>query len=168
MVTGHRKLVPAGWTGNPWPADNPPIQRHHIALYHKIYTHVEAYASTGDAIFITGMAIGADQLFANAVIRLLDSGVMCRLIAAVPFEGQDKIWPPRGKEIYRSILKRCEVTYVSTPGYAAWKMQKRNKWMVDRATNVLAIWDGKQVGGTYNAIQEAKRCGKKITIVSPT
>lgn len=167
MITGHRQVVPAGWSGNPWPENNAPIQKYHTAVYNNIYSHVEAYANTSDGVFITGMAIGADQLFAQAVIRLMDQGMLCRLIAAVPFKGQEAIWPQRSKEIYFEVLARCEVNYISSPGYTAAKMQKRNEWMVNRATSVLAVWDGKQTGGTYNAVQAAKKAGKEITVISP-
>ena len=167
MVTGHRKLVPAGWAESPWPENNPQIQRHHTSIYLAMYEHVKAYAIKGNTTFITGMAIGADQLFAQAVIRLLDDGIPCRIIAAVPFKGQESIWPVHQKEIYHTILSRCEVNYVCEPGYAPYKMQRRNEWMVNMANEVLAVWDGLESGGTFNAMMYAIKKGKVINRLDP-
>jgi uncharacterized phage-like protein YoqJ len=36
-------------------------------------------------------------------------------------------------------------------------MQVRNQWMVDHAMVVMAVWDGKQSGGTWNCIQYARQ-----------
>ena len=36
------------------------------------------------------------------------------------------------------------------------KLHKRNKWMVDNATNVLALYNGQESGGTYKCIEYAK------------
>jgi len=175
MVTGHRKIVPAGWTGNAWPeANNIPIIQHHILVYQKIYQYVREYAlkqlSAGKVpVFISGMALGADQLFATAVINLIQEGISRKLIAAVPFAGQEGKWPEKSKEVYRNLINHCsEVKYVSEPGYAAWKMQTRNCWMVDSATYVLAVWNGETSGGTWNCLSYAKTKGVVIHQLNPS
>lgn len=100
---------------------------------------------------ITGMALGWDQILAEAARA-------CGIpyIAAVPFEGQEKRWPSASQVYYRALLKdAAEVVYVCLPGYAAWKMQARNKWMVSRADRMLALWDGSP-GGTGNCCNIAR------------
>lgn len=168
MVTGQRQMTPAGWTGNPWPANNPTIMDWHSKIQQLIYNHVYEYATTTTTTtpeFITGMALGADTLFAKAVLSL---NVPYALHAAVPFKGQESIWPAHAKAEYNSILTKCSsITLVCDPGYAAWKMQVRNKWMVDRAHDVLAVWTGKK-GGTYNCIAAAKSMNRAITILNPS
>ena len=41
-------------------------------------------------------------------------------------------------------------------------MQLRNQYMVDNSDLVLAIWNGKESGGTWNTIKYARKQGKKI------
>lgn len=97
---------------------------------------------------ISGMALGWDQAVAEAA---LDLGVP--LLAAVPCDDQDITWPFMSRKRYRDVLSRTGVeTHVVCPGpYKPWKMQARNEWMVDRASLLLALWDGSP-GGTANAV----------------
>ena len=92
---------------------------------------------------ITGMALGWDQAVAEACRQL-----NIPFIAAIPFKGQESKWPRESQVHYRELLSCAkEVVEVCQPGYAAWKMQRRNEWMVCRATRVLALWNGTS-GGT--------------------
>lgn len=108
---------------------------------------------------ISGMALGWDTALALAAIEL---GIP--LIAAVPFEGQERKWRPEQQEQFRSILALASsVVIVSPGGYAVWKMQTRNEWMVDRATGLLALWNGSG-GGTGNCIEYART--RQIEIIN--
>ena len=109
-----------------------------------------------DAV-ISGMAIGWDQALAAAALHI---GVP--LWAYVPFRGQEVLWPPSAQRAYKKILNEAEsVDYICDPGFAAWKMQERNKAMVDDCTKVLALWDG-SAGGTGNCVKYANRQGKPV------
>ncbi len=111
---------------------------------------------------ISGMALGYDQWLAVIAIKLKIS-----LIAAVPFEGQEKAWNAESQTIYKKILsKASEVVIVSDGGYANWKMQVRNEWMVNHADLMLACYDG-SAGGTANCINYAKKIGKELIIINP-
>lgn len=100
--------------------------------------------------FVSGMALGWDTACALACLSL---GVP--LVAAVPFEGQESRWPEESQRLFRWILSRASrVVVVSPGGYAAFKMQVRNQWMVDNCDRILALWDGTS-GGTSNCIAYA-------------
>lgn len=106
---------------------------------------------------VSGMALGWDQAFAQAAINL-----RIPLHAAVPFADQDCKWPEPSRKYYRTLLfQASEVTTVCDGTYAAWKMQKRNEWMVDRADRIAALWDGTP-GGTANCIAYAEKQAKPI------
>ena len=106
---------------------------------------------------ISGMALGWDYALAAAAFDL-----DIPFIAAVPFKGQEKMWPKLSQDNYNVLLRAAdEVIYVCEEGYAPWKMQVRNQWMVDNCDTVLALWDGK-AGGTGNCIAYAKKVGKPI------
>lgn len=115
---------------------------------------------------ISGMAQGWDQYLAGAAISL---GIP--LIAAIPFSGQEQMWSSNAQDLYNWMLKAStEVKIVSEGGYAAWKMQKRNMWMVDQLVDtddiLLACWNG-TVGGTANCVAYAQRKKKNIVNLFP-
>ena len=110
---------------------------------------------------ITGMAIGFDQLVADVCAQL---GVP--FIAAVPFEGQESIWPTHAKvRFYNLLLKAKEVVVVSPGRYEAWKMLQRNCWIVDHSNTLLAYMEpGTIAGGTFHCWNYAKT--KNVPIVN--
>jgi uncharacterized phage-like protein YoqJ len=111
---------------------------------------------------ISGMALGVDQWAANIAHRL---GIP--FIAAVPFLGQEKAWPAASQKTFNALIKLAsEVVYVSEGGYAAYKMQVRNEWMVDRCDKLIAIWDGTP-GGTGNCVKYAQSKNKEIFYIKP-
>lgn len=102
---------------------------------------------------ISGMALGWDMAWAEALIEL-----EVPLIAAIPFVGQEQRWPDASQERYRRILGAADrVEIICTGGYAAYKMQARNEWMVDKADRIVALWDG-SAGGTRNCVAYAEEC----------
>lgn len=178
MVTGHRKLIPVGYTGNPWPTGNlqDPVDDHQYTIWNALCDVCNRFIEgnkqhTNEFSFINGMALGADQLFASASIatkKSIGDKFNISLIAAVPFKGQESTWPVHKQQLFNELLAQMDdVTYVSEGGYEAWKMQVRNVWMVDRATTVLAVWDGALKGGTYNCIKYAIKQNKLIFQFNP-
>lgn len=106
---------------------------------------------------ITGMALGWDQALGWAAH---DEGIP--FTAAIPFVNQESRWPALSQTWYKDLLKLADkVVVVSEGGYAAWKMQTRNQWMVDNSDVVLALWNGTD-GGTANCVRYAEKKGKPI------
>jgi uncharacterized phage-like protein YoqJ len=113
---------------------------------------------------ISGMALGVDMLFAEEALKR-----NIKVIAAIPFVGQESIWPQTSIVRYNSILSNSNVTkeIICTGKYAAWKMQERNKWMVDHCGKLIAVWNGMKDGGTYNCVQYAQKQEKEIIRIDP-
>lgn len=106
---------------------------------------------------ISGLALGWDQAWAMAALELA-----IPVHGAIPFEGQESQWPESSRLLWRGIVSQCAgVTYVCEPGYAPWKMQKRNEWMVARCHRVAALWDGSS-GGTGNCVRYAEAYPRPI------
>ena len=77
---------------------------------------------------ISGMALGVDTIAAETCIEL-----KIPFVAAVPFADQKKVWPQTSQVRYKELLAQaCEIVIVCEGEYAAWKLQKRNEWMVER------------------------------------
>ena len=134
--TGHRpdKLGGSGDQVREWLID--------LAIAY--IEHVEPH------LLISGMALGWDQAIAEGAIR---TGVP--FIAAVPFDGFHSKWPEASQLRYHMLLAKArDVHVVCEPGYASWKMQRRNEWMVDHTKRMAALWDGSD-GGTANCLKYA-------------
>lgn len=111
---------------------------------------------------ISGMALGVDQWAARECIYL---GIP--FVAAIPFQGQESIWPKASKEEYEYLLSKAHSrTYVCPPGYDPKKMQIRNEWMVDRCGILIAVWNGSS-GGTANCVRYAEKKGCRIIRINP-
>ncbi len=118
-------------------------------------------------IVISGLALGFDTALAKAA---LSQNIL--LISAIPFEGQENKWGQEAKDTYEEILERSQqVVYVDkaerynpkrVEGYAAWKLHKRNEYMVDFSHAVLALFDGSNDGGTASCLRYAKNKNKEI------
>ena len=103
---------------------------------------------------ISGMALGWDMALAAAAAHL---GIPFE--AAIPFAGQEGRWPISSQERYQELMKRAaKVTVVCEGGYAAWKMQRRNEYMVKNCQLLVAAWDG-STGGTGNCVAYALKIG---------
>lgn len=102
-------------------------------------------------IVITGMALGWDLALAQASA---DLGIP--YWAYIPFRGQEGKWPESSQDEYRMLLAMASrIKECCEPGYAAYKMQVRNKMMMDDAHQILALWNRiKEPGsGTWNALK---------------
>ena len=113
---------------------------------------------------ISGMALGVDMLFAQIAIEL-----NIPLIAAIPFKGQQSMWPKQSQDRFNKILSydKCESVIVSEGAYTPQKMQIRNQWMVDNCDLLIAVFDGTS-GGTANCVNYAKKIGKNRVVIKPT
>ncbi len=154
--TGHRpdKL--------PWGLDENSAECRKLRI--EIAIQLEALHSAGIAHFISGMALGCDLLFAEAVLAMREEYDDVTLEAAVPCDSQANSWPEEQKERYNAILSSCNtVTFVQhqyTPGC----MLRRNRYMVDNSSVLLACFNGSS-GGTMSTLLYARRQGVKTIII---
>lgn len=103
----------------------------------------------------TGMALGADIVFANAVLDLKKEGIDIRLVAVLPCANQDKKWSKKDQKRYQEVLQAAdEVMQLSVEEYSPELMKARNRWLVDHADMLIAVWDGSN-SGTSNCIRYA-------------
>jgi uncharacterized phage-like protein YoqJ len=150
--TGHRPNKLGGYKPNP------------ISLYVRASIAEVLQAEQPDEV-ISGMALGFDMWLAEIAI---EQGIP--LIAAMPFIEQASAWPIESQRQHEALLAKAKkvISIVDRPaGYAAWKMHRRNEWMVDHCDVLLACYDGSQSGGTFNCLQYAQRKGVRIIEIDP-
>lgn len=123
---------------------------------------IQQAITDGYTTFITGMAYGVDIWAGQIVVQFMKSIPHLHLIAAVPFNGFENRWPSAYKQEYRELLAQVNLVRYICPGYHAGAYQRRNEWMVDRSSLVIAVFNGAP-SGTKNTIEYAER--KRIQIV---
>lgn len=154
-VTGHRPNKLFGWNMN---------DCRYVELKSMMKGFLVANKCTEA---VTGMALGVDQLFAEAVIELKREGYPIKLHCAIPCQNHSIKWPDASKKKYAEILAEAdEITLVTDGPYNSWVMEKRNRYMVDISDEVLAVYTG-EPGGTRNCIKYATEKGKKVTVIDP-
>lgn len=116
---------------------------------------------SGYCHFFTGMSRGMDMWAAQRVIRFREAYKNISLEAVIPFDGQDRGWQDADRDIYRRILSSCDKVTVLSPTYVPGSMYKRNRYMVDRSSLVIAAFNG-SAGGTRYTCKYAKAKGIKI------
>lgn len=168
--TGHRPDKLGGYDMN-----NPTI----LKLKDKL-TEVIRHLIVDEGItrFITGGALGTDQVAFKRVHDLKADYPHIQNILAVPFKDQSAAWPDRSRLLYNKVVELAdEVVYVDTlddyefdrvpvGAYHAAKMQLRNNYMVDNSRIVIAVYDGTK-GGTENCVKYARRKNRAIYTLRP-
>ena len=159
-VTGHRPV------GFPFPR-NEDSDSYYFYLQ-RLQNEILSLINQGCLHFITGMAEGADLDFAQTVIMLQDIYPGIVLEAAYPYPPTPvKVWTTYQKD-REYVAEHSNLKYMVSDHYYKGCMQKRNRYMVDKADIVLAIWNGEKSGGTWGTIKYAQAHGKTIRYIMLT
>ena len=151
--TGHR---PAKL---PWGFDERDVRC--LALKARLHAAVESAVLEGYEHFICGMAEGCDLYFCETVLDLRERYGHITLEAAIPCPSQADEWSEASRARYRALLARCDYETLVQDHYSPGCMQRRNRYMVDHASLLIAAHDGVS-GGTRSTILYALRQGVPI------
>lgn len=112
---------------------------------------IEKAITDGYTYFISGFADGADQLFAEIVLEKTKENPALRLKAAIPYRNRYKRLMEG--ERTRAMLDACAKVEVVSEEWASNVYMKRNRYMVGQADRVIAVYDGREKGGTVSTIR---------------
>lgn len=150
-VTGHRPDKLGGYNAHD---DHRAIRRHMRDFLSE--------APDGELVLVSGGALGIDQFWIEVGLHL-----ELPVVVALPFKGYNDKWPAASRQKYEELLDKCwQVQYVCEPGYEPWKLQERNKWMVDN-TDILVAYCTGQSSGTQNCIDYAVTQSKIVHEFNP-
>ncbi len=138
------------------------------AVKRRLFCEILRMTREGVSIIISGMARGVDMWAAETVLQIRDSlpDRNVQLWAAIPYDRQATSWKTADQERYARILERADrIEYISH-AYHSGCFHKRNRWMVEHATHLLAVYDGKP-GGTQYTVNYARDRGLNMTIIEP-
>ncbi|MFV2123626.1 hypothetical protein ACFHWS_03610 [Micromonospora sp. LOL_013] len=121
---------------------------------------------TGNLVGVTCLADGADQLFAEAVLR--HGGKLEAVVRAQ--EDRDGL-PEHAHAAYDTLLShavavhRCDYRVSDSVAHMA-----ASESMVDHSDQLFAVWDGlpaRSYGGTADVVAYAKSHGVPVTVIWP-
>jgi len=130
----------------------------------RLSRQVDEMIARGVTIFVSGGALGFDQLAAVTVLNKRDLNGGIRLIIAQPCRTQSARWTEKQKKVYDSILARADEVICLSDEYFTGCMQLRNRWMVDHSGYLIACMARLQ-GGTAQTVNYALKKGLDITNV---
>lgn len=145
FFTGHRKL-PGG-------------KIHHIVK--RLNDEVDALIRRGVTNFISGGALGFDQMAASLVLAKREMNPDICLIFALPCKNQDAKWTEKQKIFYRKLLAEAdEIRYISEK-YDTQCMKRRNTYMAEQSAYcVCAMLYEKS--GTGQTVRHAHKKGVQV------
>ena len=130
-------------------------------------TQVLALIENGVTTFLTGMALGVDIWGAEIVLACKKHYPNIRLIAVIPCETQANRWSVEQRERYFNILADCDETIYISRHYTSSCMFQRNRWMVDHASFVIAVYNGNAKGGTAYTVDYARKTNRAVIQIDP-
>ena len=149
-ITGHQRLSsPADWQ---W-----------------VEEAIESVLSSlpRDLTGFTSLAIGADQLFAELILRR--GGFLTVIVPFAEYETKFAEGPDR--DGYNKLLVQANtVEVLKAAGSNREAYFKAGKQVVNRSELLIAVWDGKPaagLGGTADVVVYARQCGTPILHIDP-
>ena len=121
----------------------------------------------GARIFRVGMAEGFDLAAGKAVVELMEIYDDITIEAHIPYPNFASRFDSRSKELYNTILCKAQVVRYAGFAYQVDIFHRRNDMLVERATHLIAWWDGSKSGTGYT-VSRARRQGCIVINLHPT
>ena len=131
-------------------------------LTEKLTKAIREEYRNGFRVFITGMAQGFDLLAAEAVIELKKMHDNILLVCAIPFRGQENRYSPQDKQRYFMVLNAADEAEYLSEGYYDGCFLRRNDYMLENSSALIAHFDDSKKSGTGYTIRRAQRAGKQV------
>jgi len=157
--TGHR---PSKF---PWKNDESDPRC--TALRLVLAERIEKLAERGVTGFLCGMAEGTDLWCAEIVLAMRKKNPAMKLHCILPCKEQADKWSASSQERYRSILDRADSVVYVNRDYHKNCMLERNRFMVEYASVLLAVYSGARRSGTGATINYARKLGREIFVIDP-
>ena len=115
----------------------------------KLRGKIRLLYAMGITNFYCGMALGFDMLAAEEVISLKVELPNLKLIAVIPYDGQNERWSAREQDRYWDILDKADDAILLSKHYFNGCLLRRNDYMLSHSCGLIAFFDGKPKGGTF-------------------
>ena len=144
-VTGHRRL---------------PVNKMEKIVIN-LHREIEKLIADGVTDFISGGALGFDQIVASLIVAKKEMDINIRLIFALPCKNQDTFWSQKQKTLYQNLLIEADEIIYLSDNYDPDCMRRRNQYMVEHSKYcICALLHEKS--GTGQTVRLARKNGLKI------
>lgn len=142
---------------------------------HRTYRHeadeslrrtIRALYGSGIRSFLSGMAVGFDLAAAEAVSDCRKSLPDIRLVAVIPFRGQQQRFSATDRARFDRICAEADETIVLSESYNSGVYAVRNNYLVDHAATLITWYDG-SAGGTRYTVEKALSQGRQLIHLHP-
>ncbi len=147
--TGHRP--------NSLPCKYDESHRHCLLIKEKLKSMIRLAIGAGYTTFLSGMAIGTDLWAAEAVISLKTEFPQISLVAILPYANQANRWGDNLKARYNKVISNCNDVISLQQEYSKGCMHNRNRELINRSNRVIAVYDGRETGGTAYTVSLAMK-----------
>ena len=136
-----------------------------LRLRARLKTELLTAIHQGYKYFICGGGLGVDMLAARQVLSLKEAYPFLRLCLALPCQNHTARWAPAQKQDMKALMEQAdEIIYVTQGPYTEGCMQKRNQYMIDRSSRIIAVFNGTS-GGTKLTLDYAEKSYIQAIIV---
>jgi len=139
-----------------------------VALKAVLAEQIEKLAERGATGFLSGMAEGTDLWCAEIVLAMREKNPVLKLHCILPCKEQADKWPASSRERYRSILEQADSVVYVNRDYHKGCMLERNRFMVEYASFLLAVYNGARRSGTGATIRYARKLEREIIVIDPS
>ncbi len=143
-VTGHRNLP----------------QREINRVKEALKREVDSAVADGFTHFMSGFGEGVDQYFAEIVLEKKKINPELELIAVIPY--QKRLESLKEKRKTYEMLEVCAEVIVVQEEYHPSVYSRRSRYMAERSDRVIAVYDGREKGGTVRTIRFAHQMKKEL------
>lgn len=147
-VTGHR--------------DIPDDQLEYVKK--ELRKEIDQALEDGYTHYISGFADGVDQYFAEIVAEKRQANEKLQLEAAVPYRKRMLALCDNADTM--RLLMACTIIGVHGEAYTSNCFTKRNRFMVTHSSRVIAVYDGREKGGTLSTMRMAQRMRRQVREIS--
>ena len=152
--TGHRleKL--------PWGSDEQSEPA--AAFKRRLKDTLEELIATGCVDFLSGAARGFDTIAAEAVLELRELYPWISLTIVLPCDSQADKWGDDDKARWEHLLENADHVLHMAGRYDRGCLLRRNRYLVDHSTLLIAAYDGRSAGSTAMTLAYAAEKGRTV------
>lgn len=144
-ITGHRDIP----------------QEKRLKIEAAIRAEIRAAIADGYSRFISGFADGSDLMFASIVVELKKKMPNLWLEAAIPYTGRVRSL----KRDFLDLMAACDSVKIISAQYTRDCFHARNRYMVEKSSRVIAVYDGRERGGTVYTMHYANKLGRELRVI---
>ena len=142
---------------------------------HRTYRHeaddllrrtVTMLYATGIRTFLSGMAVGFDLAAAEVVLNCKATHAEMRLVAVVPFRGQQLRFSAQDRARFERILDEADETVLLSESYHHGSYAIRNNYLIAHAATLVTWYDG-STGGTRYTVERALAQNRRLIHLHP-